>query len=95
MSHINISAKTRALIVKTGGLLQGSIKHEERLSLDHDSKVKYVDIQRNIGGDHFENHDNLLDVKCIKSWHYSFSVLFYIQCIHHNSSRFISNNFAS
>ena len=68
MSHKNISAKTRALIVKTGYLLQGFINHERGLPLDHDTKVKYVDIQRKISGNHFENHNNLLDIKCIKLW---------------------------
>ena len=68
MSHSNISEKTRTLIVKTGYLLQGAINHERGLPLDNETKVKYVDIQRKIGGNHFENHNNMLDIKCIRLW---------------------------
>ena len=68
MSKKNVSAATRALIIKTGYMIRVTQNIRRGLPEDTETKVKYVDIQRKIGKNHYENHDNVLDIKCVKHW---------------------------
>ena len=64
----NVSEETRSLILKVGYQLQGAIIAKRELRFDAEPKVKYTEIQRKIGTDHYENHDKLIDIRTIKLW---------------------------
>lgn len=64
----NIQARTRVLIVKVGYQIQAEIIQQQGLPFDADPKIKFVDIQRRIGTNHPEGHNNLLNIKTIKKW---------------------------
>ena len=64
----NIQPGTRLLIVKMGHRIQGQIIQDKGLSHDAEPKVKYTDIQRAIGTNHYENHNKQIDIRTIKLW---------------------------
>ena len=64
----NVKPETRALIVNTGRKLQGIKIAKDDLELQSSPKIKYCDIQRAIGTNHSESHNELLGIKCVKRW---------------------------
>ena len=68
VSSTDLLPSTRALIVKTGILLQGIKISENQLPITANPKIKYVYIQAAIELQHDEPQHNLLGIRSIKTW---------------------------
>ena len=64
----NISNATKALIIKTGHQLQIEYNIKHKLPIHQPSKVMPTRIRQEIGGNHYEIHDDLLKIKTVIHW---------------------------